>query len=119
MIKDLAIDLGDIETDHISIKALRRAVAEFETCIANNADMIPSHAERRRHGDRVSTGFVESAVNTVVGKSFGNCQQIRWSRLGAHLMPQTQTCNIDETLRPKFEQWCPGMKSSPETRRAA
>jgi len=32
--------------------------------------MIPNYAERRRQGERVSTGFVESTVNTVVGKRF-------------------------------------------------
>ena len=30
----------------------------------------------RRYGERVSTGFVESTVNTVVGKRFGKRQQM-------------------------------------------
>ena len=36
----------------------------------NNAGMIPNYAERRRYGERVSTAFVESTVNVVVGKRF-------------------------------------------------
>ena len=47
--------------------------------------MIPNYAERRRYGERVSTGFVESAINTVVGKRFGKRQQMQWSKPGAHL----------------------------------
>jgi hypothetical protein len=66
--------------------------------------MIPNYAERRRYGERVSTGFVESTVNTVVGKR----QQMRWSKTRAHLMLQTRTRTLDGTLRTKFQQWYPG-----------
>ena len=72
--------------------------------------MIPNYAERRRYGERVSTGFVESAINTVVGKRFVKRQQMRWSKGGAHLMLQTRTRTLDGTLREKFEQWYPGLK---------
>ena len=71
------------------------------------------------HGERVSTGFVESTVNTVVGKRFGKRQQMRWSKRGAHLMLQTRTRALDGTLRAKFEQWHPALKPSSETEMAA
>ncbi len=48
VIEDLVIDLDDIETGYASIKALRKTATEFQTYIANNADMIPNYAERRR-----------------------------------------------------------------------
>ena len=118
-IEDLAIDLEIVETDYASIKALRKAASEFETYIANNALMIPNYTERRRYGERVSTGFVESTVNTVVGKRFGKRQQMRWSKRGAHLMLQTRTRALDGTLRAKFEQWHPALKPSSETEMAA
>ncbi|WP_180902655.1 ISKra4 family transposase [Martelella soudanensis] len=119
IIGDLVIDLDEIETDYPSFKALRKSAAEFETYIANNANMIPNYAERRRYGERVSTGFVESTVNTVVGKRFNKRQQMRWSRRGAHLMLQTRTRTLDGTLRAKFEHWYSGMESSTENRMAA
>lgn len=119
VIEDLVIDLEEIETEYASIKALRKTAAEFETYIANNKNMIPNYAERRRYGERVSTGFVESTVNTVVGKRFGKRQQMRWSKQGAHLMLQTRTRALDGTLRAKFEQWYPGMKPNDETAMAA
>ncbi|SFU92470.1 hypothetical protein SAMN04488527_1392 [Aliiroseovarius crassostreae] len=118
-IEDLVVDLDEIETDYASIKALRKTAAEFETYIANNREMIPNYAERRRYGERVSTGFVESTVNTVVGKRFGKRQQMRWSKHGAHLMLQTRTRTLDGTLRPKFEQWYPGMKAAGDDKIAA
>ena len=119
VIEDLVMDLDEIETDYASIKALRKTAAAFETYIANNKDMIPNYAERRRYGERVSTGFVESTVNTVVGKRFGKKQQMRWSKQGAHLMLQTRTRTLDGTLRTKFEHWYPGLKSQEDTPIAA
>ena len=63
--------------------------------------------------------FVESTVNTMVGKRFGKRQQMRWSKQGAHLMLQTRSRTLDGTLRGKFEQWYPGMKTNSETIMAA
>ena len=119
VIEDLVLDLEEIETDYASIKAFRKAATEFETYITNNKDMIPNYAERHRYGERVSTGFVESTVNTVVGKRFGKRQQMRWSKSGAHLMLQTRTRTLDGTLRSRFEQWYPGMKSDGDDKLAA
>ena len=105
------MDLEGIETDYPGMKALRKAAGEFEVYIRNNAWMIPNYAERRRYGERVSTGFVESAINTVVGKRFGKRQQMQWSKPGAHLLLQARTRTLDGTLREKFEQWYPGLKA--------
>ena len=111
VIEELVMDLECTETNYPSIKALRKAASEFEVYIRNNAWMIPNYAERRRYGERVSTGFVESSINTVVGKRFGKRQQMRWSKPGAHLLLQTRTRTLDGTLRGKFEQWYPGLKT--------
>lgn len=119
VIDDLVMDLDEIETSYASVKALRKTATEFQTYIHNNAWMIPNYAERRRYGERVSTGFVESTVNTVVGKRFCKRQQMRWSKAGAHLMLQTRTRTLDGTLRSKFEQWYPGMKSDTQLKLAA
>ncbi len=81
--------------------------------------MIPNYSERRRYGERVSTGFVESTVNTVVGKRFCKPQQMRWSKNGAHQMLQIRTCTFDGTLRKKFEAWYPGLRQTNETATAA
>lgn len=114
VIDELLDRLECLETNYSSMKALREAAGEFEVYIRNNAWMIPNYAERRRYGERVSTGFVESAINTVVGKRFGKRQQMRWSGPGAQLMLQARTRVLDGTLRGKFEQWYPGLKTGDE-----
>ena len=91
------------------IKALRKGVDEFHTCVTCNAYTIANYAERHRYGERVSTAFVESTVNTVVGKRFSKRQQMSWSKPGAHLMLQTRTRVLDDTLRAKFQSWYPGL----------
>ena len=48
------------------------------TYIANNEAFIPDYGERYRQEERISTGFVESAVNYVVAKRFTKRQQMEW-----------------------------------------
>jgi hypothetical protein len=107
--RDLEEDLDEIETDYSGMKAFRKNAAEFHVYITRNAHTIPNYAERHRYGERVSTAFVESTVNTVVGKRFAKHQQMRWSKRGAHFMLQTRTRALDGTLQGKFEQWYPGL----------
>jgi hypothetical protein len=108
-IEVLADDLDVLESDYASMKAFRKAAAEFYTYIRNNAHTIPNYAERHRYGERVSTAFAESTVNVVVGKRFNKRQQMRWSKQGAHWLLQTRTRTLDGTLRSKFEEWYPGL----------
>ena len=61
-------------------RKLLKAVEEFHTYIRNNAGFIPNYGERYRHGERISTGFVESTVNQVVSKRMVKKQQMRWSQ---------------------------------------
>ena len=88
---DLVEMVLEIDSAYASLPALRKAAPEFHGYIANNADAIPSYAERHRYGERVSTSFVEATVNVVLGKRFAKRQQMRWSRRGAHRLLQTRT----------------------------
>ena len=108
----LANDLDDLEelpTTYPGIKAFQRSVDESRTYVRRNAHTIANYAERHRYGERVSTAFAESTVNAVVAKRFVKRQQMRWSKRGAHLMLQTRTRVLDETLRAKFQSWYPGL----------
>ena len=102
-------DLEDLPTTYPGIKAFHKSVDELRTYVRRNAHTIPNYAERHRYGERVSTAFAESTVNAVVGKRFAKRQQMRWSKRGAHLMLQTRTRVLDDTLRAKFQSWYPGL----------
>ena len=81
---EMDLDIADEESKDLTTHKLLRAVEEFQTYIANNQGFIPNYGERYRQGDRISTGFVESAVNYVVAKRFTKRQQMQWSPKGAH-----------------------------------
>jgi len=76
--------------------------------ITNNANFIPNYGERYRHGERISTGFVESTVNQVVSKRMVKKQQMRWSQRGAHLLLQIRTRVLNGDWEATFRRWYPG-----------
>ena len=53
--------------------------------------IIPNYGERYHNGERISTGFVESAVNQVISKRMAKKQQMQWTQRGAHLLLQVRT----------------------------
>ena len=112
---DLVEDLGCRESDYPNLKKFAAKAEEFYVYIERNASGIPNYGERRRYGERISTAFVESTVNVVVGKRFVKKQQMQWSREGAHLLLQTRTRALDGTLRTMFEKWYPAMAANDQS----
>jgi hypothetical protein len=84
-------------------------VRELESYIAHNRGAIPNSGDRYRHGETISTAFVESTVNQVVSKRFVKKQQMRWSERGAHLLLQIRTRVLNNELRDTFGRWYLGM----------
>jgi hypothetical protein len=113
--EDLVDDLVCMESDYPNLKKFTAKAEEFYVYIERNADRIPNYGERWRYGERISTAFVESTVNVVVGKRFAKKQQMQWSRKGAHLLLQTRTGVLDGTLRPMFERWYPALAANDQT----
>jgi hypothetical protein len=68
------------------------------------------YGDRYRHGETISTAFVESTVNHVVSKRMVKKQQMRWSERGAHHLLQVRTQVLNEDLRKTFCRWYPGMQ---------
>jgi hypothetical protein len=70
---------------------LRVAAEEFAVYLRRNTGQLVDYGERHRAGERISTGFVESAINQIVAKRFSKRQSMRWTKCGAHLALQTRT----------------------------
>jgi hypothetical protein len=101
-------------------RSLLKALRDFRVYITTNARLIPNYGERRRYGEAIATGFVESTVNQVVSKRFVKQQQMKWSPRGAHLLLQMRTRVLNGELRQTFQQWYPGMQNDEgELREAA
>jgi hypothetical protein len=76
-INDIASLIDNFEETYPKFKQLVKAVEEFRTYIQNNAHLIPNYGERYRHGEAITTSFVESTVNEVVSKRFCKKQQMQ------------------------------------------
>ena len=102
MADDVVNALEDDPTS-ASLRKLGKTLGEFATYITNNAGYIVDYGERFRAGERISTGFVESAVNQIVDKRFDKRQSMRWTPTGAHLLLQTRTRvlngDLDQLIR--------------------
>jgi hypothetical protein len=93
---------------------LAKAMREFHGYITANRAFIPNYGDRHRHGETISTAFVESTVNQVISKRFVKKQQMRWTKRGAHLLLQVRTQVLDDDPRETFRGWYPGMQSNTE-----
>jgi hypothetical protein len=114
-IEDFEADVDELEVACPNLGRFRRAAHEFAVYIAANAGSVINYGERFRTGERISTAFVESTVNTVLGKRFAKKQQMQWTRRGAHLLLQTRTRALDGTLRATFERWYPRLANDNTT----
>jgi hypothetical protein len=93
---------------------LKKAVNEFASYIALNQASIPNYGDRQRHGERIASSFVESAVNQVVSRRMVKKQHMRWSERGAHLLLQVRTQVLNGDLRQWFSRWYPAMEEGSE-----
>jgi hypothetical protein len=104
--EDLEIDGAPFENG----RKLHKAIQEFGHYIAVNRAFVPNYGDRYRHGEAISTAFVESTVNQVVSKRMVKQQQMRWTPQGAHLLLQIRTQALNGDLRGNFCRWYPGME---------
>ena len=99
------------------LKRLHTTAEELATYLRRNAGQIVNYGERHRAGERISTGFVESAVNQVVSKRFSKKQSMRWTQAGAHLALQARTRvlngELEDAFRRRWPRFQPPSKAEP------
>jgi len=76
--------------------------------------LIPNYGERYCNGERIASGFVESAINQVVSKRMVKRQQMQWSQRGAHLLLQIRTRVLDQEWENTFRRWYPRFRPTVE-----
>jgi len=87
---------------------MRRLTKELLRYLKNNMDSLANYGHRYRKGKRISTAFMESAVNQLIDKRMSKSQQMRWSPMGAHLLLQVRAELVDGRLGAAFTRWYPG-----------
>ena len=58
-------------------------------------------------GRRISTGFVESTINRLIGRRMCKAQQMRWSRAGAHALLQVRAALLNGEFDARVRRWHP------------
>lgn len=104
----------NVGTDCERAKELQSKLDEFMNYVEANLDAIPNYADRCRHGELITIGFVESAVIQVVSKQRVTKQQMRCTPAGAQklLQVRVRVRVLNHQLRGDFERWDPSLRSS-------
>jgi hypothetical protein len=95
-------------------RKLLKQIEELHTYVERNPAFLPNYGERYRHGERIASGFVESAVNLVVSKRMVKQQQMQWTQRGAHLLLQVRTHVLNEEWEEIFRRWYPSFRPRTE-----
>lgn len=98
-----------------TVRFIRRLTTDLMAYLTNNIDSLPNYGQRYRAGQRISSAFVESAVNQLIDKRMSKSQQMRWDPRCAHQLLQVRVRVIDGQLRDDFAQWHPGFPSNDAT----
>jgi hypothetical protein len=106
------LDAAAFESKNENSQKLLKGVEELHTYVERNQEFVPNYGERYRNGERIASGFVESAINQVVSKRMVKKQQMGWSQRGAHLLLQIRTRVLDEEWENTFQRWYPYFRPS-------
>ena len=98
-----------------AVPLIRKLTVELLIYLRNNADSLPDYGRRYRAGRRISSAFVESAVNRLIDKRMSKSQQMRWDPESAHLLRQVRVRVVDSQLRDDFARWYPEFPSNAST----
>jgi len=91
--------------DKEAVKLIRRLTKELLGYLNYNRDSLPNYGQRYRAGKRISSAFIESAVNQLIDKRMSKSQQMRWDPRSAHLLLQVRVRVVDGMLRDDFSRW--------------
>jgi hypothetical protein len=103
-LQDLEMDLdaAAFDSKNPTLRKLLKGVEELHTYVERNQTFIPNYGERYRNGERIASGFVESAVNQVISKRMSKRQQMQWTQRGAHLLLQIRTRVLNQDWEHTF-----------------
>ena len=101
--------------DKESVKLIRRLTKELLGYLHFNRGSLPNYGQRYRAGKRISSSFIESAVNQLIDKRISKSQQMRCDPKSAHLLLQVRVRVVDGQLRDDFSSWYPNFPSNTAT----
>ena len=116
---EMDLDAAVFESKDENARKLLKGVEDLHTYVERNQEFVPNYGERYRNGEKIASGFVESAINQVVSKRMVKKQQMGWSQRGAHLLLQIRTRVLDEEWENTFRRWYPDFRPQGQAKKAA
>jgi hypothetical protein len=107
---EMDLDAAAFEGKDANAQKLLKGVEDLHTYVERNQAFVPNYGERYRNGEKIASGFVESAINQVVSKRMVKKQPMGWSPRGAHLLLQVRTRVLDEEWENAFRRWYPAFR---------
>src|SRR5277367_3099870 len=92
------------------IGRLEHHVSELLGYLERNQGALVHYAARRRHGEPISTAFVESSVNEIIAKRMNKKQQMRWNRATVQPFLDVRTRVLNDTLEDAFRHRYPSFR---------
>ena len=74
--------------------------------------MMPNYGQYWREGRVISSAFIESMVNALLGKRFSKKQQMGWTPEGAHLVLQARVKFANGEMGKAFKNWYPNFSTN-------
>jgi hypothetical protein len=111
-LQDLEIDwdAAAFDSKNETVQSFPKGTQELCTYIECNQEFIPNHGERYRQGERIASGFAESAINQLVSKRMSKRQQMQWTPRGMHLLLQIRTRVLNHEWQDTFRRWYLGFR---------
>ena len=115
---EMDLESAAFESKDENSQKVSKGVEDLHTYVERNREFVPNYGERYRNGEKIASGFVESAINQVVSKRMVKKQQIGWSQRGAHLL-QIRTRVLDEEWENTFRRWYPDCRRQGQAKKVA
>jgi hypothetical protein len=96
--------------DAAGIETLRRGVKDLIEYLEASTAMLMNYGAPRRHGEPVSTVFVESAVNEIVSRRMIKKLQMRWNRWTVQSFLDVRVAVLNGTLEGAFRRSYPNFR---------
>ena len=98
-----AARVRDIE----GIRPLRRHLRDLIAYLEANRSGLVNYGARWRHGELISTAFVESAINEIAARRMTKKQQMRWNRWTVQPFLDVRVAVLDDILEGSFRRMYP------------
>lgn len=91
-------DPSDGDYRDTATRLARSKLSNLLSYLQANHQLLIDYRRWQKHGRRISTGFVESTINRLIGRCMCKDPQMRWSREGAHGLLQVRAAVLNGEL---------------------